>query len=254
MEHSQIYSKKSFFIIILLHVFIGVILGFGLHYGIGWLTGQVAQEPSMGNSAGTGVTLVQAIEWAGQNYLTRILPVMAAVLFLWSLCLWAVLKIPAREMVKTVDAMVSDMDVPGPGKKDSADQRIEQEKKRRIYLHTLAVLQREGRLLDFFDEDLSLYEDEQIGAAVRSIQEDCKKAVKKYIDPKPVFDVREGDTVTIEPGFDMDQVKLVGNVAGEPPFQGVLRHRGWRAGKREVPRLLDVSDSSIISPAEVEVE
>jgi hypothetical protein len=33
----------------------------------------------------------------------------------------------------------------------------------------LAILQREGRLMDFLQEDLSLYDDAQIGAAVRNI-------------------------------------------------------------------------------------
>jgi hypothetical protein len=139
-------------------------------------------------------------------------------------------------------------------KKDFLDQKIQQERKRRLFLHSLSVLQREGRLLDFFDEDLSLYEDEQIGAAVRSIQEDCKKAIKKYIDPKPVIEAEEGDPVTIKPGFDIDAIKLVGNVAGEPPFEGILKHRGWKAGKKEVPRLSDIQDSGIMIPAEVEIQ
>ncbi len=118
----------------------------------------------------------------------------------------------------------------------------------------MSVLQREGRLLDFFDEDLNEYDDEQIGMAVRSIHEDCKKSIKKYIDLKPVIDKKEDDNIVIEPGFDMDSIKLVGNVSGEPPFQGIVRHPGWKAGKKEVPQLSDVQDSSIISPAEVEIQ
>ena len=37
----------------------------------------------------------------------------------------------------------------------------------------LAALQREGRLIDFLEEDLSAYEDAQIGAAVRNIHQGC---------------------------------------------------------------------------------
>ena len=39
----------------------------------------------------------------------------------------------------------------------------------------LAALQREGRLVDFLQEDLSSYEDSQIGAAVRNIHTGCKR-------------------------------------------------------------------------------
>ena len=101
---------------------------------------------------------------------------------------------------------------------------------------------------------MNQYEDDQIGAAVRSIQDDCKKAGKKYINPVPVIDKEEGDTVTIEPGFDMDAVALVGNVTGEPPFEGVLRHPGWKAAKKELPKLSDIQDPGIMVPAEVEIQ
>jgi len=109
-------------------------------------------------------------------------------------------------------------------------------------------------LLDFFDENLSEYEDEQIGAAVRSIQEDCKKTIHKYIDPKSVVNKDEGEEVTIEEGFDIDSIKLTGNVSGEPPFKGIVKHRGWRAGKSELPKLSDIQDAAIIVPAEVEIQ
>jgi hypothetical protein len=139
-------------------------------------------------------------------------------------------------------------------KHDFVEQKIEQDRKRRLFLHSLSVLQRDGRLLDFFDEDLSRYEDAQIGAAVRSVQEDCKKTLKKYIDPKPVIDGEEGEKITIEAGFDIDSITLVGNVAGDPPFEGVLKHRGWKAGKNEIPKLSDIQDPSLIIPAEVEIQ
>ncbi len=59
--------------------------------------------------------------------------------------------------------------------------------------------------------------------------------------------------MTIEPGFDIDSIKLIGNVSGEPPFKGVLKHRGWKAGKNEIPKLSDIQDAGIIIPAEVEI-
>ena len=169
---------------------------------------------------------------------------IAFLLFVW--LLWLILR---RSREKPLDKGP----VPKDGK-DFVDQRIEQDRKTRLLLHGLSVLQREGRLLDFFDEDLSLYDDEQIGAAVRSIHEDCKKTIKKYINPQPVIEKEEGERVTIEPGFDIDSIKLVGNVSGDPPFEGILKHRGWKAGKKEIPKLSDIQDAAMITPAEVEIQ
>ncbi|HEX8118703.1 MAG TPA: DUF2760 domain-containing protein, partial [Pyrinomonadaceae bacterium] len=41
----------------------------------------------------------------------------------------------------------------------------------------LALLQREGRLVDFFSEEIAPYQDAQIGAAVREMHANCRKAL-----------------------------------------------------------------------------
>jgi hypothetical protein len=115
------------------------------------------------------------------------------------------------------------------------------------------VLQREGRLLDFFSEDLSQYEDGQIGAAVRNIHENCKNALNKYLKPSAVIDKNEGDEVSVPKNFDVNSIKLTGNVVNEPPFHGVLRHRGWQVARLELPTLTSVQNPRIIAPAEVEI-
>ena len=129
-----------------------------------------------------------------------------------------------------------------------------QEKNRRYYLHMLSVLQREGRLVDFLQEDLSPYDDAQIGAAVRSIHENCKKSLMKNLSPQPVMEETEGDAVSVPPDFDPAAIKLTGNVTGEPPFKGILRHRGWRAASLELPEITGTGDPKIIAPAEVEIQ
>lgn len=141
---------------------------------------------------------------------------------------------------------------PQKGEKKAPERDLEEEKRR--FLHFLSVLQREGRLLDFFNEDLSLYEDEQIGAAVRGIHDNCKKTMKKYLDPVPVTDTEEGADIVIEDGFDPDVFKLVGNVTGNPPFKGIVRHRGWKASKQNMPELSKVKDASIMAPVEIEIQ
>jgi hypothetical protein len=135
----------------------------------------------------------------------------------------------------------------------AADRAAEQYTQQRLFLHLLSVLQREGRLVDFFSEDLNLYEDAQIGGAVRAIHENCKKAVNKSLSLEAVIDRNEGEEIQVDPGFDPDAIKLTGNVAGEPPFKGILRHKGWRTRKLELPALSGGQDARIIAPAEVEI-
>jgi hypothetical protein len=122
-----------------------------------------------------------------------------------------------------------------------------------MFLNLISVLQREGRLIDFFAENLDAYEDAQIGAAVREIHTTCRRVVEKRLSLEPVIQSMEGDEVTVEAGFDPGSIKLVGNVSGEPPFTGVLRHRGWRAGRMEMPTFSGDQEPGVIAPAEVEI-
>jgi len=118
--------------------------------------------------------------------------------------------------------------------------------------HLLALLQQEGRFVDFVNEDLTPYADEQIGAAVRGIHEGCRKALAERVAFEPVLRVAEGETVTLEPGFDAAAIRLTGNVAGAPPFRGVLRHAGWRVVRGSFPGRRG-QDLNLIAPAEVEI-
>lgn len=118
----------------------------------------------------------------------------------------------------------------------------------------LSILQRDGRLIDFFTEDISPYSDAQIGAAVRDLQQSCRQSLERYVKLEPVLDSAEGESVTVQEGFDPSTIKLVGSVAGKPPVRGLLRHRGWRVKEVNLPPLLDGSARTIIAPAEVEVE
>jgi hypothetical protein len=119
-------------------------------------------------------------------------------------------------------------------------------------LQILGVLQRDGRLLDFLGEDIAGYEDAQIGAAVRDVHRDCKKALAKYLDLAPVIDKEEGSQVQVPTGFDPTEIRVIGNVRGQPPFRGALMHRGWRvASSRLAP--VEGGDPQVLAPAEVEI-
>lgn len=121
-------------------------------------------------------------------------------------------------------------------------------------VQVLTLLQREGRLLDFLQEDLSGATDAQIGAVVRStVWEKCRKAVQEYLVIEPVLAQKEGDSVTVEPGFDPSAIRLIGRVEGDPPFQGKLVHPGWRVAQVKLPTLPEGSDTTVVTPAEVEI-
>jgi hypothetical protein len=117
----------------------------------------------------------------------------------------------------------------------------------------LALLQRDGRLVDFLEEDVSAYPDVQLGAAVRSIHSSCKQVLERYIKLEPVISSEEDQPVTVPVGFDPAAIKLVGNVMGERPIRGLLRHRGWRVTGVTLPSLPQGSGKAILAPAEVEV-
>lgn len=122
-------------------------------------------------------------------------------------------------------------------------------------VQVLSILQREGRLIDFLQEDLNSYEDAQIGAAVRSIHQGCRDALSGFVKLTPIFEDPEGVEVTVPPGFDSRAIRLTGHVTGDPPFSGVLRHRGWRIESLELPQTTFEQDRGwVLAPAEVEIE
>lgn len=117
----------------------------------------------------------------------------------------------------------------------------------------LALFQRDGRLVDFLREDIQPYDDAQIGAAVRTIHESCRQVLIEHLTVEPVLNGQEGDEVTVPEGFDPSAIRLIGNVSGEPPFRGVLRHAGWRTTWVKLPDQPSGQDPQIVAPAEVEI-
>ncbi len=117
----------------------------------------------------------------------------------------------------------------------------------------LSLLQREGRLLDFLQEDIDSYPDAQIGAAVRDIHRGCRKALAEHLPIEPVLRDAENATVRVDPGFDPSRIRLVGNVMGEPPYTGTLRHHGWRTARITLPAVTGTHDPTVVTPAEVEI-
>ena len=120
-------------------------------------------------------------------------------------------------------------------------------------VQVLALLQRDGRLVDFLEEDVSAYADGQLGAAVRTIHTSCRQVLERYLKIEAIIASEEDQPVTVPAGFDPATIKLIGNVTGQPPIRGLLRHRGWRVTEVNLPSLPQGSGRTILAPAEVEV-
>jgi hypothetical protein len=89
---------------------------------------------------------------------------------------------------------------------------------------------------------------------VRDIHRGCRKSIHEYLTIEPIIDAPEEDRVTVPTDFDPAAIRLVGNVNGNPPFQGVLKHHGWRVKSVQLPVLpASRDDTSVLSPAEVEI-
>jgi hypothetical protein len=120
-------------------------------------------------------------------------------------------------------------------------------------LHLLAILQREGRLVDFLKEDITSFGDADVGAAARVVHDGCRRVLSEYVSLEPLRTEGEGARVTVEPGFDAAAVRLTGQVTGQPPFTGALRHHGWKATQVCLPPAPANVDPAIVAPAEVEL-
>jgi Domain of unknown function (DUF2760) len=118
-------------------------------------------------------------------------------------------------------------------------------------LQLLALLQREGRFVDFVEQDVAAFPDADIGAAARVVHEGCRRALHAHARVLSVRTEAEGARVTLEQAS--QDVKLVGNVTGAAPFRGVLRHRGWRVEDLNLPKLVGTHDPHVVAPAELEL-
>jgi hypothetical protein len=118
-------------------------------------------------------------------------------------------------------------------------------------LQLLALLQREGRFVDFLEEDVASFTDSDIGAAARVVHAGCRKALRDHVKLEPVRPEEEGAKVTLTTS--PVEVKLTGNVQGKGPHTGTLRHRGWRAREITLPTVMAGHDARVVAQAEVEL-
>lgn len=143
--------------------------------------------------------------------------------------------------------------VPAPAAEKKPARAVEPAADHRSGLFLLSLLQREGRLIDFVQEEVAPFSDAEVGAAARIVHEGCRKVLRQYLDLTPVLTDGEGASVQVPAGFDAQRIRLTGNVTGQAPYRGTLKHGGWTATAVRLPAVPEALDSRIIAPAEVEL-
>ena len=120
----------------------------------------------------------------------------------------------------------------------------------------LGLLQERGRLVDFLMEDITTYDDTQVGAAARVVHQGCRATLHEHFQIRSVRPESEGSSVTIPVGYAVDEYRLIGNIRGAGPFSGTLVHRGWKTEWVKLPRIVRVDPNRLptIAPAEVELK
>ena len=239
-------SKKVGFTILFFILLVGAAFVAAAHFGVTKLISEIG--PILQNNmdpavAGYGWNLV--LEYTPKFWYT-VFPAAMIFSLVVGIFAWLIARSSIKKLVIAAEEPVAET--------DTGDEKAEKDlSDRRLFLHLFSSMQREGRLMDFLNEDLDGYDDAQIGSAVRSIHAGCRQVVQEYLNPEPVMDKHEGAVMEVPVDFDPGTIKLTGNVVGEPPFNGILRHKGWQVGKMNLPSLSGSQNAKIIAPAEVEI-
>jgi len=120
-------------------------------------------------------------------------------------------------------------------------------------LRVLTLLQADARFIDFFMETLpAKLTDDQVGG-VLDVHKKIAAALRKYLILEPVLPQADGERVTVPKGFDPSAIRVLGNVTGEPPYNGELQHAGWKVKELKVPAIAEGQDPFVLQPAEVQM-
>ena len=246
MPNVKRVSKKVGYTIIFFMLLVGAAFAVAAYFGVTKLIPEIG--PILQNNADPAAAKV------GWNLILEYYPKFWYTIFpaamIFSLIVGILAWLFARSSIKKLALSTVETDEEADAGNDKAEKDLSD---RRLFLHLFSLMQREGRLMDFLNEDLDGYDDAQIGSAVRSIHAGCRQLVQEYLNPEPVMDRHEGAVVEVPVDFDPGIIKLTGNVVGEPPFSGILRHKGWQVGKMKLPTLSGSQNAEIIAPAEVEI-
>ena len=120
-----------------------------------------------------------------------------------------------------------------------------------VYL--LSLFQKQGRLVDFLQQDITAFSNAEVGEAARVVHEGCSRTLRDYFTLAPIRNEDEGAEVKVESGYNLAEINLIGNVRGSSPYRGELLHHGWKVTDQHPPQQLDPNARHIVQPAEIEV-
>ncbi|HEY5813857.1 MAG TPA: DUF2760 domain-containing protein, partial [Terrimicrobiaceae bacterium] len=120
----------------------------------------------------------------------------------------------------------------------------------------IGLLQEKGRLVDFLMDDVTLYNDSQVGAAARVVHYGCREVLQEHFKVSPILSAEEGSQVTVPSEYDVDEYRLTGKISGNAPFKGTVLHKGWKTESVKLPRIMKTSEERLpsIAPALVEIK
>jgi hypothetical protein len=246
MQSVKRVSNRIAFPIIFFSLLIAGVFGVLLYLGTIKLVEEMRPILQASANQASGAQAWNLVQFYAPRFWYTVFPALLFWALIAALLTWLIVRSRVRRLKPTNET-----------KADIAEMKPETEKgdiaDRRLFLHLFSMMQREGRLMDFLAEDLDQYEDSQIGSAVRAIHANCRQIVREYLDPRPIMAQVEGERVTVDVDFDPGAIKLTGKVVGEPPFSGIIRHKGWQVGKLKLPKLSGRQNAEIIAPAEVEI-
>lgn len=114
----------------------------------------------------------------------------------------------------------------------------------------LSALQRESRLVDLIQEDLTQFSDAQVGAAARPCLQSCASTLSRLMGIEPVSDSDEGTTIEVGEDPSPARYQWTGEGTGT---RGTLVHQGWQAVRVELPQWTgDAADAQVIAPAQIQ--
>lgn len=119
----------------------------------------------------------------------------------------------------------------------------------------LGLMQEKGRFVDFLMEDITVYDDAQVGSVARIVHQGCSEVISQHFEVQPIANVQEGAPITVPAGYSPTEFRLIGKIGGQPPFTGTLVHKGWKTASVKLPRVVK-SEGGLpsIAPAEVELK
>ena len=114
----------------------------------------------------------------------------------------------------------------------------------------LSALQREARLVDLIQEDLSNYSDAQVGAAARPCLQSCASTLSRLFGLISVSDAGEGATVNVGDEGSPARYQWIGEGTST---SGKLVHQGWQATQVDLPTWTGAdADANVIAPAQLQ--